>query len=708
MRDIDGPTLAQARDMAAQWSTCAQTMASDWPRLSELLGVAVAEHNVGVAHAAVSARLRAAMGRDRARVIRHIATLFDAAIADLFLDGRLLGAFEQVFVSILAAPRAQSAEHDMPDWNEVFRWAALHATLTGLEADSASPRPHAIAAAIGGGTLRKFGYQVARPDGRVELSEASDRAFLSDLEHHIRIYGGLNLAKKIFGELEASYREDLDRYCVQRRGSPTHTAMPERPYAYLLALAIKHIHHPGRADERIWIGIRDLATAYTTLLDAQDYGTSLMSIRDTDTIIEHMQRMAVFDTVFRVPQMATASVVYLLENLILGAYDGTDPGSPILGCQTLQDIVVVATSVLRWLGVRRGPVTFSARDIADRAGLDVTAVENVLRSVFCRPDGAPNATYLRPLDANGVYGATPGTKGMDAGFHPLIQLDDQRFLIIDRLFAGAAFIEAVFIFLRKVDWRLDENMGHAQERCLIALFEVHGIPVASGTYTGVDGRTGECDLVIECDDTIIFLECKKKALTRAARAGKDVEVLLSLAGSLVHAQAQAGSHAAQLRRDGHLELVSTLGEMHRVDWRERKIECVAVSLFDFGVLHYRDVMKQFLEGTLGLMFNLGDTSDKDRYQPAFDDLNRHLQAITEQFHERSKATGPVAHPFMDRWFIGVPHVMYLIKGCKSANGFLQELTVTQRGTVQTLDFYFDHAYIRNLMRPASGAAASPS
>lgn len=282
MQVNEGPTLTQAREMVANWHAIAPKTVDSPSRLNRLLGTDALPNHSRVAEDAVNARLRDAIGRDHLAVVRHVARLYDQALADLFLDGQLLGPLQHVLASILSFPRSGERGAQEANWNEILRWASLRSVVSGSVRLVETPRSHAIAVAVGACTLRNAGYSIARPEGRVELSNASEDAFLADLERHIRLFGGLNLVRQIFRELEPSYRADLDRYCVQRSVAPMHGVMPERPYAYLLALAIKHIHHAGTADERVWAGIRDMTTAYAALLDAQDYGEFLIDTRDTD------------------------------------------------------------------------------------------------------------------------------------------------------------------------------------------------------------------------------------------------------------------------------------------------------------------------------------------------------------------------------------------------------------------------------------------
>ncbi len=113
----------------------------------------------------------------------------------------------------------------------------------------------------------------------------------------------------------------------------------------------------------------------------------------------------------------------------------------------------------------------------------------------------------------------------------------------------------------------DPKVGTAMERFVEAEFASHGVEVFSGDYDE-DGH-GECDIAVPTPEVLVFLELKKKTLTRQARAGIDAELLLSLAGSMLDAHAQAGWHELRITRAGFLESVwkFTGGWFGVADWR---------------------------------------------------------------------------------------------------------------------------------------------
>jgi hypothetical protein len=101
---------------------------------------------------------------------------------------------------------------------------------------------------------------------------------------------------------------------------------------------------------------------------------------------------------------------------------------------------------------------------------------------------------------------------------------------VDRSLAAAPCLEALMGLLRASQKGFDDRLGPPIELFLREQLSAHGIRTLAGTYV-VDGDDGECDIVIETKKVVIFIEIKKKPLTRMAQAGSDAHVLIDLANS---------------------------------------------------------------------------------------------------------------------------------------------------------------------------------
>lgn len=152
----------------------------------------------------------------------------------------------------------------------------------------------------------------------------------------------------------------------------------------------------------------------------------------------------------------------------------------------------------------------------------------------------------------------------------------------------------------------------------------------------------ERDAGVETDQYVIFLEIKKKPLTRRAQAGSDAHVLLDLANSLLAAQVQAGWHEVRSQKQGFIEL-SHAGTKTRLELKGRNVERIAVSLMQFGGFQDRVLLKQFLEATMNASFGVNDPA----MQKAFAKFN----ALLGELREQSRYCIPAKPNWIGRSFI---------------------------------------------------------
>ncbi|EQD50162.1 hypothetical protein B1B_11332 [mine drainage metagenome] len=343
----------------------------------------------------------------------------------------------------------------------------------------------------------------------------------------------------------------------------------------------------------------------------------------------------------------------------------------------------------------RGPIFIEEADIRRACpGISRQIVTQILDEVLSHPPAGANRNFSRPMDAPIPDNTALRQSGHDFFLRPLLRQSSRRFVLLDRSVCAAACLEALLTSLRPEIQEFDNKVGAVVEHFLTVEFASHGVPVSSGDYDA-RGQHGECDLVVETTETVIFFEVKKKTLTRRAKAASDAHLLLDLAGSMLAAQAQAGWHEVRLRRDNYLDLVR--GDLtKRLELNGREVERVAVSLFDFGSFQDRILVKQFLEATMNVSFTAADA----RFEKKFKDINGALAEIREQVVALHPGEQVINQPFFNYWFISVPQLLVLLDGVTDVAGFKAALWSCRSVVTGSSDLYFDLSYMKRLQREA--------
>jgi hypothetical protein len=249
-------------------------------------------------------------------------------------------------------------------------------------------------------------------------------------------------------------------------------------------------------------------------------------------------------------------------------------------------------------------------------------------------------------------------------------------------------------------------MGDYLERFVKAQLQTLKIKYSYGDYS-VDSRKyqtsrqqGECDIIIESDDTIIFIEIKKKPLTNNAKGGCDAAIVADLAGSLLDSQIQLGWHEIIIRSEGYLELTpnNEPNNKYRLELNGRSIERVTLTLLDFGGFQDRNFLYQFLQ--LMLSTSSIDALDSANAKEVINrsKINKKLPIFLQQ-HEHLKSLNPRQEqfPFYDCWFLSLPQFLILIDDLSEKKSIKKLLDQTKYSSTASLNFYFEYATAKELL-----------
>jgi len=665
----------------------------DLTRLYDYVGL---EHGVGYSTQAVSdmlgERIQGSFTSGHAGVWQTCRSLRTDLIREHVLHDVPLDPYFEVLDCLADAIRTTGDGRALVegDWDQAVRGALDRIRLRGrlgLDRERFHTRDFAVARAAR--FLRGGGFAIRLEAGSLRIEDAAETALVAKIEDLVATMGGINVARRVFDAISPHYDPDQQRYHVVRRTSMMGGGLPQTPWGYLIQLAAKHVRgrKPYSNTATQWQRLCDLSGAYAAVMDVQPYTPSFYGTVDAIALLPFLQQVAVYDTLFRFPQMRPADVVRIARGM-LGWLDTSAPTKAGWSVDQALEIVAYLFDPVR---DARGPVFVDEADVRRACPrIPPRTVTQVLDQVLSHPPEGANQRFSRPTDAPIPENPVLKDAGHDFFLRPLLFHSGRRFILLDRSVCAPACLEALLKSLRPEVKGLDEKIGPAIERFLKAEFAAYGIPTGAGEYA-VDGEHGECDLVVEVPGTVVFFELKKKPLTRRARAGSDAYLLLDLAGSLLAAQAQAGWHEVRLRRQGLLDLKRN-GGTERLELNGREVERVAVSLFDFGSFQDRVLLKQFLEATMGVSFTVVDTSLRGR----FEELNGSLGEIGRQIGALHPGQSEFRQPFFHCWFLSVPQLLIFLDDVTDAATFKAALWKCRHLTTDSGDIYYDLSYRKRL------------
>lgn len=634
-------------------------------------------------------RIRNSFASGHGEVRRICRALKTDLIREHVIEGVPLDPYFEVLNHIEDAltARASSSGAILGNWTTAIQAAQDHIEISNLrmvEHRRIFPREFAVADAAR--LLKQLGYEIVLEPDLIALERRSERSVRRKIEKLITQLGAVEVLRRIFAEITPLYDGTFERYHLVPHMSPLGGGTAQVPWGYLLQLAVKHINSPGGAwsSNEHWQRLITLVTAYAAVVDVQPYYPPVFRNFDAHQLLQFSREQALYDSMFRFLQLRASDVLKICR----GALSFLHFGEPTPSGWTLREAFEVIGYLLDPVRDIRGPVTVTEDEfLRALPHISKDTISILLREVLAHPVEGANQRFSKPTD-----GPNPEDKSIGADFFlkPLIRLPNDCYLIVDRSACGWGYVEALLTALRPHHKQFDDKVGVAIEGFLRGELSSRGVPTVGGDYD-LSGEHGECDLVAETPQTVIFIELKKKSLTRRARAGVDADLLLDLAGSLLAGQAQAGWHELRLKNVGSLDLVRN-GQHHTLTLGDRNIEKIAMGMMDFGSFQDRPMLDKFMAATLNASFGSPDPG----YNKRFEAINEALQQIRDQYKLTHEGKAEIRQPFFNCWFMSIPQLLVILDEVTDANSFKETLWRFRHMTTGSSDLYFEISRMRKL------------
>lgn len=637
-------------------------------------------------------KIRGSFSSSSEDIMRASRSLASQLIYDAELDGVMIDPYLNIAEHICDAMRNPhaSTEGTEDNWPAAIQYAVDHAHTSLYKVD-ASLFKQELNLAAAAKSLQRKGYRFQRQAELLYLELESEKRLIKRLESLIMKMGGISVLARLFRALQPTYSTALERYLLNLdKGSIYHSPQPHTPYGYLLHLAVKHPwgKKPLRNTDDAWAEIVQLSTEYASIYDVQRFNQfALMHIAPRD-LLKEFRELAIFDALFRLPQANTGTALSIMQGLTADMNIDVPHG---VGW-TVRHVLEITSFVFGATVSLKGPIRLQVDQF--RKGcpeIPEAVLTYLLKDALSHPVEGANQNFSKPTDAPYL---DPEQHMVGHNFYskPLLR-NANGYWLVDRSVCSLGFLEALFTLLRNEDPKFDGALGPAIENYLIREFSQHRIQCSSGKYR-VDGENGECDIVIETEKVVFFLELKKKPLTRNARSGSDIHLLIDLAGSLLDSQVQAGWHEIRIRKAGYLDLKRD-DKTVRIELKGRSIERLSITLLDFGVFQDRIMIARFLETCLLSTFSLTPGIENEKLEKSINGLNR----AAEDWREQSKllyGAEMVNNPFMHCWFLSLPQLLLVLEGVDGPEAFRNAMLVNRHLIMNTQDFYYEYSQARNL------------
>jgi hypothetical protein len=539
-------------------------------------------------------------------------------------------------------------------------------------------------------TLISEGCKVSIENENIEIKDIE--LAINKLDTIVKEIGGITLAGNIFHLLtKNNYSAYFERYHLTRQGNGLgmHKS-PQIPIGYLLNLCVKYpneIQTQKNIDKELR-QIQDLSIAIvTSYYNVEHYNQWTHFFQTGDTIIKFCTEIALWDSIYSLIQIRPKLSLQIIEELYQEIDDATFSNevgvSKVEYFTVLKEIFEIAKD-------KNGVVTIYVSAIKKKLReFNEQLIQRVLDINSHKVQA--NLKYLLPSDITKV----------DFQFNSLIKLSDTKYILMDKSWCAPSIFESLATVFRAAKVKnFDSNIGYALEKLIYKWLNNHNITYSHGSYS-VDSIDGECDLLIEAKDSVILIEFKKKVLTRKAKSGIDIDLLVDLSDSILSSQIQTGRTELILREKGEIILTDkNTNSTKTVYWNNRAIERISLTQLDFGGFHDKTIINQFFKALLTHTF--GTSSEEKSILKKFEELNEKQKIWGEQYSKLSELDKAFNHfPYFNCSFMNLGQLLESINLSTDNDSFYEILKTNKFVTFGTLDFYREFEMKLNLENNSS-------
>lgn len=541
--------------------------------------------------------------------------------------------------------------------------------------------------------LKEYGVEVRIKNNDLEFEETCNVTnIISDMVKQI---GGVRFVEALLASFP--FNTDTGRLEPIKQGNIVIPLESDTsyPFGYLLNIGFRHIAGKG-SDE-------NLKKYFCQVIQlAQDYCMAVYPVLNCHILDDmhhrgedataYFKRLTILDSIYYIQQnnkdLSIEIYSYLIDKLIDGGYELLDEELTLKEYKDAMKEIAQRSANKEFIRVNVEDIKTIACD--NRKKKFLRLVSNYVNNV--------NSNYEGPLDYDKVNYS-------DA---PLILLSNKEALLYPSTIGVGGWYEKMMTLLREKDndkqsrLRIDSFVGMKLEEFMRQKFAKKGIETKYGKYVS-NGLKGECDIVVETDNRVFLMEMKKKNLTRAARQGHEYQIVMDLTSSLYYSQEQCFRTKMALMKNGQVVL-SDNGNSVILEYKERPIESITLTLNDYGSFQERILLMQILELFTRCSFSVRDEDVdateldegiKKMIKEGYITLAKKQKKLNEflcniykmELKKTPKMEKKSFNPFFDSWFLNIEQLCYLLKISIDLNDFEKNLKKIKCLTYGTRDFW---------------------
>lgn len=590
--------------------------------------------------------------------------IFNTIKKHLYLEKRLLNANNQTAISIITIlsnhlGNSYYFETKDEDLEKLFYYALL---LYLSEGNCSELKDAEIIGVVKSMNclleLHNLKFEIKQGD--ICLDNDSINFLQFKIEDSIKHIGGIAFLKFLFeNEISSKYNKLTDRFLLQRdmKSLVMNVKNIRVPYNYLIQLAVKHLDKckcPLLTELGLYSKYKEvinLSSNYLNVLDLQPYSTFKNMVWSYENIPVKLCQNILFEKMFTPVQYRPDFVIRFIKNVYEPFFDD----SKCIG-YTFSEYLKFCEVIL---DENRICVEYTFEELKKETRIKHTVLKAILDDVSI-PYNEVNADYNHFLAKTNYR------------LKPLVKLQNNKYFLFSKHYNGFAFCEVLYQKLSPYYiGKFNRLKGEHLETMVKNLFKEKGFCFHSGTYHVNNSQNLECDLILEDDKRIIFIEIKNQPLLDGFELGDDVETLHYLGEGMIKAQKQCFRHIKHLKSNKRLVINEENGTKYELTAKGRQMICISICSQEYLFLSNKSFSEPFLESLLVATYHATDPSREARLNninALRDELEQLVIDIYGTGNVRSKKA------FFNTLFRSVQQIFTILTVSQTLDDFIYYLT----------------------------------
>lgn len=498
------------------------------------------------------------------------------------------------------------------------------------------------------------GYSIEIEGHNIKFKDSLEKVYL-DLENLVQRVGGLTLLKSLFSILIFSPKLSRFLFIQDLKKNSLYV-----PFGFLFSLSLKYPNSNNSykcsslIDEIIILSVIIVDLYHDIMFD------NLFKhwFVENKHILDYLKKIMLQDSILYIPQSNFDLEIELCDSLFR-EYD--EKFREELNF-SFDDFLYLA----KYLNENFNPDSINILSIDNHSEINNAQCINVLN--FMSHLSQVNSEYLLPDDYfKHNYFKKPFIK------------NGSQYILLPTSIYSKNYYESFVSFLNNYD-----EIGDKLEDFVEYLFKKNNITYKRNCEYNYHGIKGECDFIVECDNSIIIIELKKKGFTRNAQSGDKYSIIIDLSQGLLISQIQACKVEYLLKNYEDIKFTDS----DYIKWDNRVIKRVSLTRFEYGSFNNKFVFENFLNSLVYGEYNFYNITN--RYEKTIDNFKKDLENWHKYYKKLNEIYKDSKRFLSNSYFLSLSKLFIILNESVDNNSF-DNLLNYEDIHYGTLDSFFGYS-----------------